>query len=88
MDRPEALHNDCYKYYTIEQIAAYYQVSKATVRTWIKANAIPFLKLGGVYRLKLADIEAVFKQNAGLVQPVIAAVAPVGAPAINPDQDV
>ncbi len=58
MDRREALHHDCYMYYTIEQIAAYYQVSKATVRTWIKANEIPFSKLGGVDHFKLADIEA------------------------------
>lgn len=79
------------RYHTIEQAAAHYQVSVSTVRTWIRTNLIPFLKLGGVYRLKLADIEAAFKQNVAVVQPVqqvTAAIAPTEAVVINPDQDV
>jgi len=45
-------------YVAIEDVAKHFAVSVSTVRTWIRGNTIPFLKLGGVYRFRLSSIEA------------------------------
>lgn len=85
------------RYLTIEQVAAHYRVSVSTVRVWIRQNAVPFLKIGGVYRLKPSEIDTVFKQYpkpleqveaAPVVEQVTIAIAPEAALVINPDQDV
>ena len=80
------------QYSTIEQVAKHYQVSISTVRAWIRQGIVPFLKVGGVYRLKLADLEAAFKQHTVLAgapkQQVTAVVAPEAAIALSPDQDI
>jgi excisionase family DNA binding protein len=85
------------QYLTIEQVAGYYRVSVSTVRVWIRQSVVPFLKIGGVYRLKVSEIDAVFKQYpkpleqaeaAPVVEQVTVAIAPEAALVINPDQDV
>ncbi len=85
------------RYSTIEQVAAHYRVSVSTVRVWIRQNIVPFLKIGGVYRLKISEIDAVFKQlpkpqdQVGpepVMEQVTIDMAPEAAPVINPDQDV
>jgi excisionase family DNA binding protein len=79
------------RYSTIEQVAAHYQVSVSTVRAWIRQNVVPFLKVGGVYRLKLADVEAAFKQQTvetNQVMQITAVIAPAEAVVLGPDQDV
>jgi len=47
-------------YSTIEQVAKHYQVSISTVRSWIRAKRIPFLKVGGMYRFKMLEVDAAF----------------------------
>ena len=44
-------------YVAIGDVAKHFGVSVSTVRTWIRNDAIPFLKLGGVYRFRLSSIE-------------------------------
>jgi excisionase family DNA binding protein len=88
----EVMKEDAYR--TIEQIALYYRVSQSTVRSWIRQGLIPYLKFRGSYRMKVSDIDAVFKQmpnpNAKPTKgiPVTADLAPEHAVVINPDQDV
>ena len=80
-------------YVTIEQIAKYYQVSISTVRSWIRQNMIPFLKVRGIYRIKLTDADKAFADRAvdnpePVAQQVSAVVAQTQAPAIDPDADI
>lgn len=44
-------------YVAIEDVAKHFAVSVSTVRSWIRANKIPHLKLGGVYRFRLSSVE-------------------------------
>lgn len=83
------------RYCTIEHVAGHYRVSISTVRAWIRQNIIPFIKIGGVYRLKISEIDAAFKQQpkqpedvSQAVQQITAIAAPQEAVVINPDQDV
>ncbi len=43
--------------YTVEQVADYLKVSTKTVRRLIKSNKILASKVGGVWRIKMVDIE-------------------------------
>ena len=46
---------------TIEEVAKYFVVSVATVRTWLRNGTIPkhtYLKVGNTYRFKLPDVAA------------------------------
>ena len=45
-------------YVPIEKVAEHFAVSVSTVRTWIRNEDIPALKLGGIYRFKLSEVEA------------------------------
>lgn len=80
------------EYLTIEQTAKRYQVSVSTVRVWIRSEIVPYLKLGGVYRLKPTDVEAAFrlreKEAKTAPQQVTAVLAPDEAVEITPDQDM
>ena len=50
----------------IEDVAKHFAVSISTVRAWIRQNLIPALKLGGVYRFKISEVEeAMRKLNGG-----------------------
>jgi PTS system nitrogen regulatory IIA component len=50
-------------YVPIEELAKHFSVSVSTVRGWIRENTIPTLKIGGVYRFRKSEVEAVFKQR-------------------------
>jgi excisionase family DNA binding protein len=41
----------------IEVLAKYFSVSISTVRAWIRQDLIPSLKIGGVYRFKISEVE-------------------------------
>ena len=46
---------------TIEEVAKYFVVSVATVRTWLRNGTIPkhtYLKVGNTYRFNLPDVAA------------------------------
>lgn len=85
------------KYSTIEQVAAHYQVSISSVRAWIRTNTVPALKVGGVYRLKIAEVDAAFKKlaaehinkhEAQHPKQITVEVAADHAIVLNPDQDI
>jgi excisionase family DNA binding protein len=66
-------------YNTIEQVATHYQVSISTVRSWIRDKLIPFIKVGGMYRFKMSEVDAAFllrtKQHTAVpVVPVVPVV--------------
>ena len=62
-------------YVPIEKVAEYFAISVSTVRNWIRKKDIPALKLGGVYRLKLSEVEAKFRNTEAVVnQEVIAEI--------------
>jgi excisionase family DNA binding protein len=46
----------------IEDVAKHFAVSVSTVRTWIRSDLIPALKLGGVYRFKISEVEAALRK--------------------------
>jgi excisionase family DNA binding protein len=46
---------------TVDDVAKYFAVSIATVRTWLRTGTIPkhtYLKVGNTYRFKLSDVAA------------------------------
>jgi excisionase family DNA binding protein len=56
----------------IEDVAKHFSVSISTVRTWIRSDLIPALKLGGVYRFKISEVEAALRKlsNSGLLEEI------------------
>jgi excisionase family DNA binding protein len=44
-------------YVSLEALAKHFSVSASTVRNWIRIDLVPFLKVGGVYRFKITDVE-------------------------------
>jgi len=49
----------------IEDIAKYFAVSVSTVRGWIRQDLIPALKIGGVYRFKIGEVEQALRKLSG-----------------------
>lgn len=49
----------------IEDVAKHFAVSISTVRAWIRQNLIPALKLGGVYRFKISEVEEAMRKLSG-----------------------
>ena len=49
----------------IEDIAKHFAVSISTVRAWIRQDLIPALKLGGVYRFKISEVEEAMRKLSG-----------------------
>ena len=49
----------------IEDIAKHFSVSVSTVRSWIRQDLIPALKLGGVYRFKISEEEQALRKLSG-----------------------
>ena len=49
----------------IEDVAKHFAVSISTVRAWIRQNLIPALKLGGVYRFKISEVEQAMRKLTG-----------------------
>ena len=90
-------------YSNIEQVAEHYQVSISTVRSWIRGGTIPFIRVGGMYRFRMSEVDAAFVastrstlpvvpipvvEQAAVVVPVTATVAAVTLlAALNLDQD-
>jgi excisionase family DNA binding protein len=49
----------------IEGVADYFSVSVSTVRMWIRQNLVPSLKIGGVYRFKISEVESALRKLGG-----------------------
>ena len=49
----------------IEDVAKHFAVSVSTVRAWIRQSLIPALKLGGVYRFKISEVEQALRKLSG-----------------------
>jgi excisionase family DNA binding protein len=49
----------------IEDVAKYFAISISTVRAWIRQDLIPSLKVGGVYRFKISEVELALKKLSG-----------------------
>jgi excisionase family DNA binding protein len=65
-------------YVPIEKVSEHFAVSISTVRTWIRQGDIPALKLSGMYRFKLSEVEAKLRENnVGIPKEVVEAQAPV-----------
>ena len=50
---------------SIEEVAKYFAVSVSTVRAWIRQDLIPALKIGGVYRFKISEVEQALRKLSG-----------------------
>jgi excisionase family DNA binding protein len=80
----------------IEDIAKHFAVSVSTVRAWIRQGLIPALKLGGVYRFKVSEVEATLRKLNGGELPkeekdgsITVVTDPVQiALNFNPDEDI
>lgn len=46
------------KLVSLEDIAMHLDVSKDTIRSWIKKGTIPFHKVGRQYKFRMSEIEA------------------------------
>lgn len=58
-------------YVTIQQVAAYFQVARSTIRNWMTAGKIPadtYIKIGDVYRFRLDAVEAALTEAPKQVQ--------------------
>jgi excisionase family DNA binding protein len=49
----------------IEAVAKHFSVSVSTVRAWLRQDLIPSLKVGGVYRFRLSEVEAGLRSLSG-----------------------
>ena len=49
----------------IEVLAKYFAVSISTVRAWIRQDLVPSLKIGGVYRFKITEVEQALRSICG-----------------------
>ena len=49
----------------IEDVAKHFAVSVSTVRAWIRQDLVPALKIGGVYRFKLSELEQTLRNLNG-----------------------
>jgi hypothetical protein len=73
-------------------------VSISTVRAWIRQSLVPSLKIGGVYRFKISEVEQALRKLSGgeLVKEEVDGSLTVQAPAgsaqmvlnFNPDEDI
>ena len=58
-------------YSNIDQVAEHYQVSKSTVRSWIRGGTIPFIRVGGMYRFRMSEVDAAFVSSTQSTSPVV-----------------
>jgi len=82
----------------IEGVAKHFSVSISTVRAWIRQSLVPSLKIGGVYRFKISEVEQALRKLSGgeLVKEEVDGSLTVQAPAgsaqmvlnFNPDEDI
>jgi excisionase family DNA binding protein len=52
-------------YVPIEDMAKHFAVSVSTARAWIRQGLVPALKVGGVYRFKLSEVEDALRNIRG-----------------------
>ena len=69
-------------YSNIEQVAEHYQVSISTVRSWIRGGTIPFIRVGGMYRFRMSEVDAAFVASTRDTLPVVPAVPVVEQAAV------
>ena len=69
-------------YSNIEQVAEHYQVSISTVRSWIRGGTIPFIRVGGMYRFRMSEVDAAFVASTRSTPPVVPAVPVVPVPVV------
>jgi len=69
-------------YSNIEQVAEHYQVSISTVRSWIRGGTIPFIRVGGMYRFRMSEVDAAFVASTRGTPPVVSAVPVVPVPVL------
>jgi len=69
-------------YSNIEQVAEHYQVSISTVRSWIRGGTIPFIRVGGMYRFRMSEVDAAFVASTRGTPPVVPAVPVVPVPVV------
>jgi excisionase family DNA binding protein len=69
-------------YSNIEQVAEHYQVSISTVRSWIRGGTIPFIRVGGMYRFRMSEVDAAFVASTRGILPVVPAVPVVPVPVV------
>jgi len=55
---------------TVEQIAAEFQLTSQTIRNWIKSGALPAIKVGHVFRVRRADLDAMMTRHQGETAPL------------------
>ena len=82
----------------IEDVAKHFAVSVSTVRAWIRQDLVPALKIGGVYRFKISEVEQAIRKLSGgdLVREEADGSLTVNVPAgsaqmalnFNPDEDI
>lgn len=48
---------------SLDEVADHLGVSKDTIRSWIKKDAIPFCKVGKQFKFKLSEIDAWVKSG-------------------------
>lgn len=48
---------------TVSNLAEFFSVSNRTVYTWMEANGLPFVKIGGSVRFNQEDIEEWIKEQ-------------------------
>ena len=72
-------------YNTIEEVATHYRVSISTVRSWIRDKLIPFLKVGGMYRFKMSEVDAAFllRTKQHTVVPVVEQATEAAPPTVT-----
>jgi|TARA_R110000868_G_scaffold281195_1_gene541572 excisionase family DNA binding protein len=81
-------------YVPIEKVAEHFAVSVSTVRTWLRNEDIPALKLGGIYRFKLSEVEAKLRNTEVSIPQEVAVATEVKEPVqlefdfSNPDKDI
>jgi len=82
----------------IEGVAKHFAVSVSTVRAWVRQSLVPSLKVGGVYRFKLSEVEGALRSICGGGLPVEATDGSLSLPPdpndpqlvlnFNPDDDI
>ena len=82
----------------IEGVAKHFSVSISTVRAWLRQNLVPSLKIGGVYRFKISEVEQALRKLSGGELPheeadgSLTINAPAGTAQMalnfNPDDDI
>ncbi|MGL5972728.1 MAG: helix-turn-helix domain-containing protein [Oscillospiraceae bacterium] len=56
--------DDAERWLSLEEISNHVGCSKDTVRSWIKKDAIPFHKVGRLYKFRLSEIDTWIESGA------------------------